>query len=68
MMPSVAPRTSDGTKSGQRCSSGGQPPRPCHSTMRGTRWASASSIVTAYSAMVAACTPLVVVSGSAVWV
>ena len=61
MMPSVAPRTSVGTNSDQRCSSGGQPPRFCHSTMRGTRWASASSTVIAYSAMVAACTPLVVV-------
>ena len=66
MMPSVAPLTSDGTKSGQRCSSGGQPPRPCHSTMRGTRWARARSMVIAYSATVAACTPLVVVSGSVV--
>ena len=66
MMPSVAPRTSAGTNSSQRRSSGGQPPRRCHSTMRGTRWARASSMVTAYSAIVAACTPLVVVSGIAV--
>jgi len=32
--------------------------------MRGTRCARASSIVIAYSAMVAACTPLVVVIGT----
>ena len=64
MMPSVAPRSSVGTKSGQRCSSAGQPPRARHSTMRGTRWARASRTASAYSAMVAACTPLVVVSGS----
>ena len=64
-MPSVAPRISLGTKSGQRCSSGGHPPLPFHSTMRGTRCASASITVSAYSAMVAACTPLVVVSATA---
>jgi hypothetical protein len=65
MMPSVAPRTSVGTKRGQRCSSGGQAPFACHSTMRGTRCASASTIVSAYSAMVAPCTPLEVTSGRA---
>ena len=62
-MPSVAPRTSAGTNSGQRCSSGGQAPFACHSSIVGTRCASASSIVNAYSATEAACTPLVVVSG-----
>jgi hypothetical protein len=35
--------------------------------MRGTRWQRARSAVTAYSAMVAACTPLVVVSGTALF-
>jgi hypothetical protein len=64
-MPSVAPRTSLGTNSGHRSSSGGHVPRPCHSTMRGTRWASASSTVIAYSAMVAAWTPLAVTRGMA---
>ena len=42
---------------------GGQPPFACHSTIRGTRCASASSIVIAYSAIVAACTPLAVTMG-----
>jgi hypothetical protein len=36
--------------------------------MRGTRWARARRTVIAYSAMVAACTPLLVVSDSAVFV
>ena len=39
----------------------GQLPFIRHSTMRGTRWASARITVSAYSAIVAACTPLVVV-------
>ena len=64
--PSVASRSSVGTNSGQRCSSGGQRPFIRHSTIRGTRCASARIAVSAYSAMVAACTPLVVVMG--IWV
>ena len=68
MIPRVALRTGAGRNSGQRWSSGGQPPVACHATMRGTRWARASSTVIAYSAMVAACTPLVVVSGIALCV
>jgi hypothetical protein len=64
MMPRAAPRISVGTKSGQRSRSGGQPPRAFHSTIRGTRCASASSTVIVYSAMVAAWTPLVVVSAT----
>jgi hypothetical protein len=51
---------------GQRSRSGGQVFRACHSTMCGTRWARARMTVIAYSAIVAAWTPLVVVSGIAV--
>jgi hypothetical protein len=65
MIPRRRPRTSLGTNSGQRCSSGGHSRVACHSTIRGTRWARASSAVIAYSAIVAACTPLAVMSGIA---
>ena len=67
-MIAMAVGLSVGTNSDQRCPSGGQVPRACHSSMRGTRCASASTTVIAYSAIVAACTPLAVARGIALCV